>query len=733
MKQMFRYTPRAVRQDAGQAMGGDLIRGLVELILNSLDSYQRMRDSGKLAADKQVRITVLMQGRGDKTIAVRDRAEGFSPAKIRDGIEAMGERTSGAEHGALVRGNRGRGLKDLLHFGTVSVRSIHNGGYNEIEFDAKGVERSPQRGATPKDRTEIGVKPNGNGTEVRVHVSGRYKRFDTLAQKLPAHYELRDLCSSDQYELVLVDENTGETRTLRYEAPATEKTIFDGEIDISGYDATAHLRLELLAERCDAGRIDYTRSSGIVIKGRIAAYENTLGKHEGNPYAGRLHGELSCPLIDDLIADFDDRETADEEPLSSNPVWILTRTRDGLQPQHPATQAILAALDERVAEAVAALEAASRQGAQAETTAAAKRDLSELARVLAEERRKVELEEDLDSLDNPDREGPTLTFSIVPPSVYRPVDGGKFAVSARAPLGQDGSRVRIQAIPEGIVTVSQTEVQLAPSLRRPDAVTARIDVDPEQIGDCRLIATCDGETAICELRITPPVDVYVPAALEFSKRRYGVKLGKQKSVRVLAPIDLVSQAPNTVADVTSSDPATISVMRGGKAVFTVDPDTGLATADIPVIGRVVGKGTTIMARYAGQVAKARVLCRDEAEDDDSEAPEITFSPREAGVYPAVMSTISHDGRPQRTIEVFVRHPILRPYFPKDAVQLDLTDQNRPVVADVIADFFARDLTSRKLDPTRTETPIDVDDVYQEHYHLKQRLVKVAQRCLVKLS
>jgi hypothetical protein len=52
---------------------------------------------------------------------------------------------------------------------------------------------------------------------------------------------------------------------------------------------------------------------------------------------------------------------------------------------------------------------------------------------------------------------------------------------------------------------------------------------------------------------------------------------------------------------------------------------------------------------------------------------------------------------------------------------------------VVADFFARDLTSRKLDPTRVEGGlIEVDDVYREHYLLK-RMVKVAQRCLVRLD
>jgi hypothetical protein len=78
--------------------------------------------------------------------------------------------------------------------------------------------------------------------------------------------------------------------------------------------------------------------------------------------------------------------------------------------------------------------------------------------------------------------------------------------------------------------------------------------------------------------------------------------------------------------------------------------------------------------------------------------------------------------------VFVRHPILAPYFDPDEV-LTLTAVSSAVVADVLADFFARDLTSRKLDPTRADP--EVDDVYWEHYRVKQRMIKVAQGCIVR--
>lgn len=113
------YTPRAFREDAEDAMGANIVRGLIELITNADDAYSRTAPtSGRIRVEVEHR-----RGRPWRVV-VRDRACGMSLQELKDRIMSLGTRTSGFEKGANVRGNRGRGAKDLVAFGEVQFESI---------------------------------------------------------------------------------------------------------------------------------------------------------------------------------------------------------------------------------------------------------------------------------------------------------------------------------------------------------------------------------------------------------------------------------------------------------------------------------------------------------------------------------------------------------------------------------------------------------------------------------
>ena len=109
------YTGRAFHQDATEAMRGDIVRALIELITNSDDAYASMDHL------KQGKITVEVEHRRNQPwrVLVRDRATGMSAAKMEERLARLGGRTSGFESGENRRGNLGRGAKDLAAFGKV--------------------------------------------------------------------------------------------------------------------------------------------------------------------------------------------------------------------------------------------------------------------------------------------------------------------------------------------------------------------------------------------------------------------------------------------------------------------------------------------------------------------------------------------------------------------------------------------------------------------------------------
>ena len=68
------YTDRAFEQDADQAMAGDIVRALIELITNADDAYG---DS-----DGQITVDVVRQEGSPTLVAVRDVATGLSADEL---------------------------------------------------------------------------------------------------------------------------------------------------------------------------------------------------------------------------------------------------------------------------------------------------------------------------------------------------------------------------------------------------------------------------------------------------------------------------------------------------------------------------------------------------------------------------------------------------------------------------------------------------------------------------
>jgi len=123
------YGSRAFHQDATEAMGGDIVRALIETITNSDDAYATR--PGKIKIE-------IEHSRGPWKVVTRDRATGMSASRMEDAIAHLGGRTSGFEDGADVRGNLGRGSKDLAAFGPVRFESICEDQYTSMLLDPDG-------------------------------------------------------------------------------------------------------------------------------------------------------------------------------------------------------------------------------------------------------------------------------------------------------------------------------------------------------------------------------------------------------------------------------------------------------------------------------------------------------------------------------------------------------------------------------------------------------------------
>ena len=199
-------------------------------------------------------------------------------------IGDIGLRTSGFESGQPVRGNLGRGAKDLAAFGPVQFESISDGYYSCMTLEPDGSFNKPvERRVRDEDRAALGI-PRGSGTVVSLVVESRFRcpQHRTLLEKLSKHYQLRDINSDPRRELNLVELNSGTTDGIRYGRPSLTELVTH-EVHVAGYEgATAVVTIGRASERYENPSSDPGRPEGLLVKGRRAIYQNTLLSLENN-------------------------------------------------------------------------------------------------------------------------------------------------------------------------------------------------------------------------------------------------------------------------------------------------------------------------------------------------------------------------------------------------------------------------------------------------------------------
>ncbi|MEX2274888.1 MAG: hypothetical protein WEA10_04910 [Actinomycetota bacterium] len=711
------YGPRGFHQDASQAMKGDIVRALIETITNSDDAYGR-GNTGKIRVEVEHR-------HGPWAVTTRDRAKGMSAARMKEAIEGLGGRTSGFEEGQDVRGNLGRGAKDLPAFGQVEFESICEGKYARIILEETGETRLLERSATKDDRKQLGI-PRGNGTVVTMHVRDNIvcPRHARLKEKLSTHFQLRDILSDPLREVTLVDANSGKNEVLRYSYPDLP-VVFSEEKVVEGYpEARAVVTIYRNAERFDDPPSDPGRPGGLLIKGRRAIYENTYFSFETSPHAGGFSGAVVCRYIDDLAVDHDRRFLAGESQDAANSVPIITRSRDGLEHNHPFYKKLANAIEEPLGELIAAEEERAR-GEGVHEKASLRRALDALGRDLARL-----IDEDLKQIDDeglpPETGGDVPPLKLVPEQIVTYLGEDKtVTVQARVDLGVTEATAEVE--PGGVVElVDGSAVRLAPHRRRPDLLTGQVRVRP-LVADSETLLTvsCKGQSAVALVETRPEaevveVEVIPPESLEFERDSYRLTWTKKRNVRVVAPAELVSVEGKDVR-VTSSEPGI--VVLGGMKSMELDDEVEYYVAAFEVEARTLGSRGVLRAELGTTSASSNaVVTRDE------EAPNLPIKlvDEDAGNSRAVVGDLEG----QRVIKIMGRHPGLRRYLGSAP---EFPNQDHPLTLAIFAEILAGEATRMVMErkyPTGGADELDAAAMYAEHMRYMKKYLARCHRALV---
>jgi hypothetical protein len=717
----YHYTSRAFGQDSAEALGRDLVRGIIELATNSDDAYARLGTRGKIWIG-------VGHTRNTDTypLIVRDRAGGF--ADMHRALMSIGERTSDFESGAAVRGNRGRGAKDLAGFGEAIFESIHEGRYSKVTLTREGWEREAERDVTREDRQRLHV-PRGGGTQVTVNVerSVRCPRHDRLAQAIAHDFQLRDIMADPDREILLAKLNDPETPTdrLRYEVDWDSlPDLVDTEIEVPGYERRVRVRAWRLPDRCDQGPSERTRPSGLLLCGRRAIYDNTLFRFEGVPYAGWVAGRIEAPEIDDLTRAFDDVDEGDEQHPDSNPIPIISRRRQGLATDHPYTQALTEAVEAVLEPIMEELEEAERERSRELESAETRRELDRLGKEAAKlmQQSLRELEEEEDPAHRP---GALPSIAIVPNPLRIEVGETRTlsVICDRTHL-EEGDEISLTVEPTGIVQLPSDPVRLGPHRDREDALSAQVRVEALEVDECLIEAAVNGRSEVAEVRVVEPEEpeITIPERMEFERERVKVGLGKKRTIELRAPTELVAEHGSLV-ELRSTDAGL--VLRRSNTELEHDPDLGYSVAKVSIEGRALGARGKIEARLGPELAE---ISAQVAERDDG-VPElrIEFSDERPTAFRAYFDPPDPRDDGSQTLKILVRHEAIKSVLGEDLSGAD-DPRWKILLAEIVTEAMVRRLMAKRYPvPQRVEAA----QLYRDNAQWMSRLLPRMQRIVLR--
>jgi hypothetical protein len=679
-------------------MRNDPVRALIELITNSDDSYGSGEGSIVIEIDR---------GRVEWSMKVKDRAQGMTATEIREKLLSIGGRTSGFEGGKIVRGNLGRGAKDVSIFGTARFDTIKDGKYTCCEIRrSQEAEIWTEQEADGHIRKRLGI-PRGSGTVVTVNVTNqaRCPQNATLSRVLSSHFQLRDIIQDSKRKLQLL--TASGLQRLFYQPPES-KPVINVQLSLPSYpDAKPNLQIWKLAERPEnLGPSDPERISGILVKGSKAIYENTLFSSEGRPNAAWFAGELKCSFIDDLARTYDDTDST--VPVSDNPIGIISRDREGLQHAHPFYEELCGVVDEILGGLIDA-EDKKQRGTEVALSAKLKDDLSKLGKELGKMFNEDTEDTDVDVPDTSSSTGHDPDVQIIPSRIVTYLGETK-TVTVRVRESIAVKRIQVKISPEELV-----RLESGPKCKLQNGQTT-LKLTPIAIGSGTITIRAGDilETALLEVRRERPAPPPPPEKLAFDRGNYTVKPGRQKKVRIVAPEKVILDHGDRVEFGVKGE----AIVRIGGPVRLLPNDEGYFEAVVLMEAR-APTGSVQITAYVGDTsaqATAKV-----AREQDTSGVEFNIQVRdqEAGPYRAFTEGNS--------ILIMGRHPAVKRVLGKPP-SFPLKDE--PIGRSLIAEIVAFEMTRKVVEAKyKNRDDIDAAQIYHLHQVSLSRYLRKCQSLL----
>lgn len=528
----LQYTARAFKQDSEDAMKGDVVRALIELITNADDAYNSKGGSIQIRLLKS-------ESPYQVKISVHDKATGLDADGLEKAFARLGDLNQKFVGDMGTRGLFGRGAKDVAALGKARFVSIKAGKFSSLEidpikakFNMEDIDESPTKFAYEECLLKVGE--SGLTAELFVSTVHRIPSATDMVTKLQSHVQLRDLLNRN--DVFYFDERSKLEVKLNGLLPTGEKVV-DQELIIPRFKHPVKIEIYRLPVK-ETATLDEYSVHGLIVSGRGAAYENSFLHLSKRPEAGWFCGRLDAPEIHDLARSIDTEKTGSE----LNPTRIVSRQRDGLVRNHPYFRALMSEVEKVVKPLFDAM--AEEEGAQRKEGDKLRKRFDALSQVLANTLQEILDEADAGELPtSSDDDGINFSLSIIPPRRVIKI-GETVSLTVRAPESFNIESINFALSSEStsfeIVDAAKATWSKHPRL---PVKQRTIRVHAKSRGTGTLSAVAGDVRAECELIAVAfePVTETEPDSLIFDPIHVKVAPTKAKNLILRGPLEYVGE------------------------------------------------------------------------------------------------------------------------------------------------------------------------------------------------
>jgi len=682
----LQYTARAFKQDSEDAMKGDVVRALIELITNADDAYNSKGGTIQIKLHKSEKPFQAM-------ISVHDRATGLDADGLEKAFSRLGDLNQKFVGDMGTRGLFGRGAKDVAALGKAKFLSIKAGKFSWLEIDPVKAKFKMETDESPNTDAyqECELKQGENGLTAQLFISTihRIPTAREMITKLQTHVQLRDLLNRN--EVFYSDERSKVEVKLNGLQPSGEKVI-DEVLKIPKYNHPVKIEIYRLPAK-DTSTLDEYSVQGLVVSGRGAAYENSFLHLSKRPEAGWFCGRLDAPEIHDLARSIDTNNV--ESDL--NPTRIVSRQRDGLVRNHPYFRALGAEIEKILKPLFDAM--AEEEGAQRKEGDKLRKRFDALSQVLANTLQEILDESDAGELPtSSDDDGSNFSLSIIPPRRVIKI-GEIVSLTVRAPESFDLQSVKFALTSESssfeIIEAGKPNWNKHPRL---PVVQRTIRVLAKSRGTGTLSASAGDARAECELIAVAfdPVTEIEPESLIFDPVQVKVAPTKAKNLILRGPLEYVGE----LIEISSSSP-NLEVPLQIK--FKSSKSGKSAEALIRAVAGATEGDSIVTAKLENEIASCSVTIVESARNKN---PKIKIEVVGNDNPPRRVDTIPEDG--QLVIRIYGRHRSITKVLGKSTPS-GFENETTPAAQASIVEIVAQQLASYAVERDSEKHP----DRYQD--------------------